>query len=166
MRTIFKRCMVLMLVLGLLLTVLPVVFAHTHKDAQTSTASQQKPATRSGESFSIGSSGTFVIAANVDGVYYAMLNSFSSKILGSELTVTNGMVSEEDAQDFALTFTYNNGVYNISNDTHYLTYSSSTNLGASTTAYDWNIAEGTNGSWRITSAATPARGVVFRAKTY
>ena len=161
-----KRVLALALVLCMILAVLPVAWAGSVVAEEVGSAREQKTATHRSSSFSVGNSGKYVIAAYVDGVYYAMSNSFSSKILGAELTVTNGMVSEEDATDFALNLTYVNGKYTISNDTHYLTYASSTNLGASTSEYLWNITEGTNGSWRITSDVTATRGVIFRAKTY
>ena len=125
-----------------------------------------RPAMRSGNPFSVGESGTYVIAAYVDGVYYAMSNAFSGKINGTPIAVTNGYVSEADAEGYAVTLTYSGSAYTIQNDTHYLMYSSSTNLGASATAYNWNISEGLNGSWRITSEATNTRGVVFRGKDY
>ena len=116
--------------------------------------------------FAEGSSGTYVIAANVNGTYYAMSNTFDSKISGSVITVTDGAVSETDAAANKVTITYSDGVYTIYNGTNYLTYSSSTNLGTSASAYSWNIASGTNGTWRITSTNTTARGIIYRASTY
>ncbi len=163
---LWKRIFALALVLCMIFAVLPTTLAKSKDAEDLASALEQKPTTRRSDTFTVGSSGRYVIAANVDGVYYAMSNSFSSKILGSEITVTNGMVSEEQATDFALNFEYVNGKYTITNDTHYLTYASSTNLGASTSEYFWNISEGINGSWRITSDVTATRGVVFRAKTY
>ncbi len=125
-----------------------------------------RPAVRGSSTFSVGESGEYVIAALVEGVYYAMSSSFSGKINGTPIAVTNGYVSEADATGYAVTLTYSSGTYTIQNDTHYLAYSSSTNLGAVTTAYHWVISQGVNGSWRITSEATNTRGVVFRGKTY
>ena len=125
-----------------------------------------RPNLRSGNVFSVGESGSYVIAALVDGVYYAMGNSFAAKISGTPIAVTNGYVAEADAEGYAVQLTYSNGTYTIQNDTHYLIYSSSTNLGASTTGYNWIISEGVNGAWRICSEATATRGVVFRANGY
>ena len=165
MKLIGKRCVALLLAICMLLAMMPVIGAHENVHVHTE-ISEQKAATRSSSAFSIGSSGQYVIAANIDGTYYAMGNTFSSKILGCEIPVTNGLVSEENATDFALTLTYINGQYTIQNDTHYLKYSSGTNLGASTEEYLWNISEGVNGSWQISSSVTTSRGVIFRAKDY
>ncbi len=125
-----------------------------------------KTSTRSGGGFAVGESGRYVIAAKVNNVYYGMSNAFSGKILGSELTVVDGYVSEEEAVDYAVQLSYDGSSYTIQNDTHYLAYSSSTNFGSSTTAYAWNISAGLNGSWRITASTATTRGLLFRAKTY
>ena len=39
-------------------------------------------------------------------------------------------------------------------------------MGKSTTPYLWTITQGVKGTWRVASAETDTRGVVFRAKTY
>ena len=127
---------------------------------------EPRPNLRGGSTFAVGDSGTYVIAALVEGVYYAMSNAFSTKITGTPIAVTNGYVSEEDAAGYEVVLTYSNGAYTIQNDTFYLSYSSSTNLGALTAAYSWTITQGVNGSWRIASQADGTRGLVFRAKTY
>ncbi len=111
--------------------------------------------------------GKYVIAANVDGVYYAMSNSFASKITGTVIPVTEGKVASEDAEGFAVNLTAVDGGWTIDNNGgQYLKYGSSTNLGKSTTAYLWKIGQGTKGTWRVASAATDTRGLVFRAGTY
>ena len=134
--------------------------------ARSVNADAEPTALRSGAAFSVGRSGKYVIAALVDGVYYAMSNSFAGKIAGTPIAVSNGTVTEAAAAGYAVTMTYSGGTYTIENDTHYLTYSSSTNLGAATTAYTWSVSQGVNGSWRIASTATNTRGIVFRAKDY
>ncbi len=111
--------------------------------------------------------GKYVIAANVDGVYYAMSNTFASKISGTVIPVTEGKVAPDDAEGFAVNLTSVDGGWTIDNDGgHYLKYGSSTNLGKSTTAYLWTIGQGTKGTWRVASADTDTRGLVFRAGTY
>lgn len=161
MRISVRKILSLVLTICVLISAIPLSV-----NAESGDLGISRPPLRSGTAFSIGESGTYVIAALVDGVYYAMSNSISGKISGSPIAVTNGCVTEDAAAGYAFTLTYSGGTYTIQNDTHYLTYASSTNLGAATSAYTWTIAEGLNGSWRITSTATPARGVVFRAKDY
>ena len=154
-----KKLISIVLIACMLLSCLPFSASAEMKEIE-----QTRPTLRSGTAFSVGESGAYVIAALVDGVYYAMNNAFSSKINGTPIAVTNGYVAEADAEGYSVHLTYDNGAYTIENDTHFLTYSSSTNLGAATTAYRWVISEGINGSWRIASEATGTRGVVFRAK--
>ena len=156
MKASFKRLLVLLLALCIVTAFVTTAFA----------ANEEKPATRANDSFTVGSSGTYVIAANIDGVYYAMSNQFAGKITGSEITVIDGCVPEESAADYALTLSYDGANYTIYNGTNYLKYASSTNLGASSSEYLWTISEGVNGSWRIASVDTPARGVVYRTDDY
>ena len=157
MKNRLLRLLSFALVLGMILGTLPVSVYATGKDSAPM---------RSSGGFSVGNSGRYVIAANVDGVYYALSNTFSGKILGAEIPVIDGYVSEEAAADFALTLSYDGSNYTIQNDTHYLSYASSTNLGASSSAYSWSIGAGKNGSWRITATTATTRGIVFRAKDY
>jgi hypothetical protein len=159
MRTKLKKLLSLLLIACMLLSIPPLWAIEAHAVDHSSADS------RSTDGFSVGNNGTFVIAALVDGVYYAMSNTISGKITGTAIRVTNGCVSPQDATGYTFTFTYSNGVYTIQNDTQYLKYASSTNLGSSTTAYYWTITSGDNGSWRMISE-TDSRGLVFRAKTY
>lgn len=118
--------------------------------------------------FKSGASGTFVIAAKVGDSYYAMPNSFpgsAAKLRGGELTVTNGVVSSSDAEDYAVTLKYSSGKYTIASENGYLKYASSTNFILNSSSYKWSITKGTNGSWRVTSG-TSTRGLVFRAGSY
>ncbi len=118
--------------------------------------------------FKSGASGTFVLAAKVGDTYYAMPNSFpgsASKLRGGELTVTNGVVSQEDAEDYAVTLSYSSGKYTIFSGEAYLKYASSTNLVGTDASYKWTVTPGTNGSWRVTSQ-TASRGLVFRGGKY
>ncbi len=120
--------------------------------------------------FTIGSSGVYVLAANVNGVYYAMPNSYtatSGKLSGVQIDGSQGFIEEELAADFALTLTYDaeTGKYTIFNGTYYLRYPSSTNLGGITSPYYWTIEPGVNGSWKLISQ-TSSRGLVYRASGY
>ena len=105
--------------------------------------------------------GQYVIAAKVSGKYYAMSNTFASKINGTAITVTNGKVSADDAAGYAVNITKNGSYYTIDNGSKYLKYSSSTNFSSSTTAYNWVIGAGTNGSYRITASSSSTRGIIF-----
>ncbi len=114
-------------------------------------------------------SGEFVIAALVGGKYYAMSNTFSSKITGTVIPVTDGVVATDDASSYKVTITKNGSYYNISSGTTYLTYSSSTNLGTSTTtAYNWSISTTTkwSGTYAIRSVATSTRAVAFNGTQF
>ena len=111
--------------------------------------------------------GQYVIAANVDGTYYDMPNTFASKINGKPITVTNGKVAPQDAQGFTVTVAKVDNGYTISDGNgKYVKYVSGTNLGSTTDAYTWNLTNGTNGTYRIGASSDAKRGLVFRAKTY
>ncbi len=105
-----------------------------------------------GTSFDGTTGGNFKIYAIVKGT------KFYAKGTGSKISSTT---EESDATEY--TFAKTSTGFTIKTGTSYITYSSSTNLGTSTTAYNWDISEGTNGSWRIASVASTARGIVFRA---
>ncbi len=106
-------------------------------------------------------SGQYVIAAKVGSTYYAMSNSFASKIDGAAITVSNGKVSADDAEGYVVNITKNGSYYTIDNGSSYLKYSSSTNFASSSSAYNWNIGTGTNGSYRITASTSTSRGIIF-----
>ena len=101
--------------------------------------------------------GTFKIYAVVDGTnYYA--------------TGTGPKISSTENEGEATEYTFtkvSDGVFSIKTSTTYITYASSSNLGTNnTTAYNWEISAGTNGTWRIASEAINARGIIYRASTY
>lgn len=118
------------------------------------------------EPFALGRSGTYVIAANVGGTYYAMQNAFEKMINGAAITVTDGAVSVADAGSYQVDITYTGDKYTISYGAKYLTYANNkndkTDLGTSDTAYNWTIEGGTNGTWRVNSEIT-GRALVFRS---
>ncbi|MBR6825469.1 MAG: hypothetical protein IKM59_02875, partial [Oscillospiraceae bacterium] len=121
--------------------------------------------------FTKGTSGTFVLAANANGTYFALPNTFgtpSGKMKGKEINASQGFVEEDFATDLSLEFTYypETGTYTIKNKDYYLRYPTGTNLGGSTTPYYWTITEGVNGSWRIASSVTNKRGIIYRAAGY
>lgn len=110
--------------------------------------------------------GQYVIAANVNGTYYAMGNTFGDKIAGTSVTVTDGQITEADAQNYMVTLSKVDGGWTIqSPGGNYLKYVSSTNLGKSADPYTWIFTEGTKGTWRI-SAQTAGRALAFRAGTF
>lgn len=94
--------------------------------------------------------GLYVIAAKKSGSYYAMSNTFASKIDGTSIT-TNSFISETDAASYVVTITKDASTYTITSGTQTLGYSSSTNFttnGTGTTA--WVLSAGTNGTFRFT----------------
>ncbi len=160
MRNTFKRLLAVALLLSMVLTLLPTqsfaAHSHTHEE---SVSKVTKSIT----------SGTYVLAANVNGTYYAMPSTFSmtsGKVLGEAITLVDGAVSEDDAVKYSVTVASYGSGFAIYNGTSYLKYSSGTNLATSTTAYEWTISAGTNGTYRIASSATTDRGILFRAGAY
>ncbi len=156
MRKTFNKLLAALMVLAMLMTLLPIhaIAADEHTT---------KAATRSI------TAGTYVLAANVGGTYYALPKNFdisSGKINGVQITVTDGAVSASDADVYAVTIAAYGSNYTISNGSKYLKYSSGTNLSTDTAVYEWTISAGTNGSYRIASAATTNRAIVFRAGSY
>ncbi len=112
-----------------------------------------------------GGSAQYVIAANVSGTWYAMPNTnWGAKINGTEISNPGSSISSSAASNYAVTIAKSSSGYTISNGTDYLTYSSSTNLGTSSSAYYWSIGSGTKGSYRVESA-TSGRALVYRAST-
>ena len=110
-----------------------------------------------GNVFDGSAGGTFKIYAVVNGTnYYA-------KGTGSKISSTT---NEGEATEYTFT-KISDGVFSIKTSSTYITYASSSNLGTNnTTAYNWNISTGTNGTWRIASVATNTRGFIYRASTY
>lgn len=114
--------------------------------------------------------GEYVIAAKVNGVYYAMSNTFASKIAGAEIAVVNGTVAAADAEAYKVTVTaLGNGNITISSGANYLKYNSSTNFATATEAYEWTPTAGTFGTWRFiaasTATASTVRSLVYRTGT-
>ena len=111
--------------------------------------------------------GQYVIAAKVNGTYYAMSNTYSSKISGTTVTVTDNIISESDANNYVVTITKTGDKYTIQLSGKYLSYGTSgTNFSSSSTQYSWNISEGTLGTFRISATTGSNRGLIYRASTY
>ena len=107
------------------------------------------------EGFDNTTGGEFYIYATVGSTnYYA-------KGTGSKLSSTT-TASEATLYTFEKPNGYNNGEFAIKAGDYYVTYSSSTNLGTSTSTYKWTISQGTKGTWRI-SSGTSGRALVYRA---
>lgn len=96
--------------------------------------------------------GQYILAAKVNGKYYAMSNTFASKIKGTEIT-SGSFVTESAGEDYAITITKEASTYSITSGTKTLGYSSSTNFtidGTGTTV--WTLSAGKNGTFRFTVA--------------
>ncbi|MBQ6689309.1 MAG: fibronectin type III domain-containing protein [Bacteroidales bacterium] len=107
--------------------------------------------------------GQYVIAAKVDGTYYAMSNTYSSKINGTAVTVTDNIISESDANNYVVTITKTGDNYTIQLSGKYLSYGTSgTNFSSSTTSYNWNIVVGTYGSFRIKATTGSNRAIMWQ----
>ena len=102
--------------------------------------------------------GTFKIYALVNGTKHYATGTVSNNKLQSTTT-------ESEAADFVLT-PANDGGFSIATDGKYLSNGSKTNVSLSTTAQQWNMESGTQGTWRVNSTANTGRALVFRAGEY
>lgn len=102
--------------------------------------------------------GTFKIYALVSGTKYYATGTVSNNKLQSTTT-------ESEAAEFVLT-PANGGGFSIATGGKYLSNGSKTNVSLSNTAQQWNIEEGTEGTWRVNSTANTTRALVFRAGEY
>lgn len=102
--------------------------------------------------------GTFKIYALVSGTKYYATGTVSNNKLQSTTT-------ESEAAEFVLT-PANGGGFSIATGGKYLSNGSKTNVSLSTTAQQWNIEDGTEGTWRVNSTANTSRALVFRAGEY
>jgi hypothetical protein len=102
--------------------------------------------------------GTFKIYALVSGTKYYATGTVSNNKLQST-------TSESEAADFVLT-PANDGGFSIATGGMYLSNGSKTNVSLSTSAQQWNIEDGTEGTWRVNSTANTTRALVFRAGEY
>ena len=112
--------------------------------------------------------GEYVVVAYINGTYYAMSNTFATKIDGAAITVTNGKVAAADAEGYVITLgTTADGGRTISGANGYLSYVSGTNLGAVADPYAWNVEKGSaEGTWKLTASSADTRGLLFQAGQY
>ena len=120
--------------------------------------------------FAYGQSGTFVLAAKINGEYYALPNTdvnASQKLKAIMVDGSYGYVDSKEAQDVALELIYNEDkdTYYIFNGTYYLYYPSSTNIGGQTTPYAWTLKAGINGSWAFV-AQQISRHISYRTNGF
>ena len=110
--------------------------------------------------------GEYVIAAKSGGVYYAMSNTIEPKIDGVEVAVVNETIASADAEGYVYKIDNTGSAFTIQSvsDSKYLKYASNTDIGSQTTAYNWTIMEGTNGTFRLVSG-TSGRGLIYRGST-
>ena len=122
-----------------------------------------------------GQGGTFVLAANVGGTYYALPVSSlgTARPAGASITVTNGAVTAANASGYEWSLTPNGTGFTISNNGTYLTYSNnSTSLSSSSdsSTTTWAISNITDTStWQIipsNNTGSSARSLIYRTSTY
>jgi len=102
-------------------------------------------------SFDGKTAGTYKIYAQVgETKYYAQ--GTGSKI--------NSTTNEANATEYTIEAV--TGGFAIKTGTTYITFSSSTDLGTSTSSYKWTFTSGTKGTWRVNSS-TSGRAWIFRA---
>ena len=116
-------------------------------------------------------SGTYIIAADIDGTFYALPNTFSStggKASGSTVTVTDDTISEEDGEPYKVELTVTDGKVFINTGSAYLAYSGSgTDIYTSASSYVWTVSESGSGlgTFRVMSGTT-SRALLFRSDSY
>ena len=140
---------------------------HQYEENICTLCGLQKPVA---EPFAPGQSGTYVIAAKVNGQYYALPNTYTnknSKMIPITVDASQGYVEKSLSSQVALELTYDasTGKYTIFNGSYYLRYASSTNLGGTTDPYFWTLETGKKGTWRFVSE-TETRGLIYRASAY
>ena len=129
------------------------------------------------EDLANGGSADYVIAANVGGTYYAMSNTFATKINGTSITNPGSSISSSDATNYVVTIAKTSDGFTISNGTTLLGYSgSSTNFSTDgTTNTYWTIttspSDGSGngykgGSYGIRSTQTSTRGILFNGSQF
>jgi len=109
--------------------------------------------------------GKYVVAADVNGTYYALSTVSSGKPEGTTVAVSNNIISEENAGSLPVDITRDGNTIAISKSGSYFTYpASGTNLGVSSTATYYDVETiSTGGSFKVNGTN---RGLVYRASTY
>ena len=105
--------------------------------------------------------GEYIIVATVDDKSYAMSDTLSSgKINGSEIQLTDGVVSLENAEGFVWNIAkITDGNFSISNGTKYLSWSSSTSFALVDDVYSW-IPSFENEGWKFVAGTTANQSTV------
>lgn len=118
-------------------------------------------------------SGDYVITANIGSeTYHAMPKTFSlvsGKLGGTAVTVSSDAISSANAANYTVSLIVSGTSVNIFDGTNYLTYSSSTSFGVTTTQPSpaaWEIQTGVNATLRLASSSMTTRGVLYRAGSY
>ena len=92
--------------------------------------------------------GQFVLAVLYNGKYYALDDAFGSAVTAVEVSGSNGIIDCSNSVPVLTVASSSTGI-SLSNGSKYLQGSSSTSLSASATAYQWNLTENSNGSYRL-----------------
>lgn len=110
-----------------------------------------------GKTESSGGGATFTPGTTTSGSFTISSGEYYAKGTGSKI---NG-VAASNADSYLFT-QISGSQYSIKLGDDYITYSTKTDLGTSTTSYSWTISAGTNGDWRLASG-TSGRAFIFRA---
>ena len=111
--------------------------------------------------------GLYVIAAKKDGKYYAMSNTFASKIGATEISVTDGIINTSIADSYAVTITKGTSTYTIEGSKNVLLgYDSSTDFSINNTNTSWTVSLGKNGTFRIANNNTTTRVIAFNGSLF
>ena len=115
---------------------------------------------------STGESIEVVIAANVGGTYYAMDAISSSKGQNYTPTVSNNIISEDDAT-YTWTLTKTSTGYTLSDSNGKITTTgSNTNISTTESGTDFSITSGVNGTFRIAPSSGTNRPLIYRSGSY
>lgn len=105
--------------------------------------------------------GEYIIVASVDDTSYAMSDTLSSgRINGSEIQLTDGIVSLENAEGFVWNIAKTtDGNFSISNGTQYLSWNGSTTFKLVDDVYSW-IPSSENEGWKFVAGTTANESTV------
>lgn len=107
--------------------------------------------------------GEYVIAAKVGDVYYAMNNIFDTSISGTEIPVSENLISDDMAQNYCVTITRHDSGVSIYNGSNYVghTNKGGTDLTKPKSEYIWGLSMGSTGTFALTSNVTIERFFMF-----
>jgi len=110
--------------------------------------------------------GDYVIAAATSSGYDGFLKTLAASSNNSAVTVTDDVISNDNAQNFVLTFTAVTGGYTISNESgKYLVSTTNTSFSTTSTASSasvFTVTCSSSGTFRII-CSTQGRGIVYRS---